>query len=97
MISDGLCWRSQVAYVTYKANTVRGLRNNFNECSQELREISYSSKERSILEYASALMNPYLIKDTLNIDQIQGTAARFFKMTTGCTSKKSNSIIVSQK
>ncbi len=66
MISDDLSWSPQVEYVTCTANRVVCLiRRNFKECPQELRKIIYFSIIRSILEYASALWEFQLGKDTL--------------------------------
>ena len=80
IITEDLNWTSHVEYVTGKANKVLGLlRRNLVDCPQELKEIAYVSMVRSILEYASAVWDPHLIKDKSALERVQRRAARFVK------------------
>ena len=80
LISDDLKWSPHVDYISGKASKVLGLlQRNLHHCPQEIREIAYLSMVRSILEYACAVWDPYLKKDTCKLERIQRKAARFVK------------------
>ncbi len=79
-ISDELSWSPHVENITSKANKVLGiLRRNLKHCPTNLKETAYLSMVRSILEYASAVWDPYLQKDINLIERVQRKAARFVK------------------
>ncbi len=63
-------WISQVEYATGKSDRVLDiLRRNWKECQKDLKEISYYyfSMVSSLPEYASAVRDPYLKKNTIII------------------------------
>ena len=53
------------------------IKRNLYNCSKEIKSKAYLSLVRPILEYASPVWNPHLIKDSDQIEKIQRTAARW--------------------
>ena len=77
-ISENLQWEKQIAGITTKASRSLGfLRRNLRSCPKQLRQLAYFSIVRSRLEYGAAIWDPYLAKDTKQVEVIQRKAARF--------------------
>ena len=78
MFSDDTKWEEHINRMVKKANSTLGfLRRNLRRCPEKLKEIAYVSLVRSILEYASPVWDPHLLKDIRKIEAIQRRAARF--------------------
>ena len=79
-ITNELSWSTHTAITVSKAGRTLGfLRRNLKSCPQALKETSYISLVRSILEYGSTVWDPHLAKDINSLEKIQRKAARFIK------------------
>ena len=77
-ISNELSWSPHISSIASKANAkVSFLRRNLRHCPQELKEQAYIALVRSVLEYSSAVWDPYLRKDVSSLERVQRRAARF--------------------
>ena len=77
-ISEDLKWTSHISKITKKASSTLGfLRRNLKHCPKLCRKSVYFSLVRSTLEYSSIIWDPYLQKDTAQIEKVQRQAARF--------------------
>jgi hypothetical protein len=71
-------WRKHVEATSSKAlRTLGFLRRNFRGCNKSLREQTYTTMVRPILEYASAAWDPYTCDQINQLDKVQRRAARF--------------------
>ena len=76
-ISSDLIWLRHVAIISNKASRTLGLlRRTLSPCSQNVKSISCKMLVRPQLEYASEVWNPYTIKCTKKIEQIQRNSCR---------------------
>ena len=65
-ISEDLQWKAHIDNITAKASrTVRFLRRNLYNYTNELREATYCTLVRPTLEYASAFWDPIRTTDTI--------------------------------
>ena len=79
-ISHDLSWSPHVQSVYNKANSTLGfLRRTLRRCPSSLKETSYISLVRSVMEYACPIWDPHLIKDSHMLESVQRRAARFIK------------------
>ena len=77
-LSCDLKWNTHVQKTCAKANSVLNLlRRNFHKCSQKSKEQAYNSLVRPILEYASAIWDPYQESLQADIEKVHRRAARF--------------------
>ena len=77
MVSSDLSWSKHVDYTVNKANKVLGLlKRTIGGKNKEIFSMLYKSLVRPILEYASPVWSPYLVKDILAIEKIQRRASR---------------------
>ena len=80
IISEDLSWSPHVQSVYNRASSSLGfLRRNLRRCPAKLKETSYITLVRSIMEYACPIWDPYLLKDSYSLESIQRKAARFIK------------------
>ena len=80
IISSDLSWSPHVQSVYNRANSTLGfLRRNLRRCPTSLKETSYISLVRSIMEYASPIWDPHLVKDVHMLESVQRKEARFIK------------------
>jgi len=78
LLSQDLKPSKHIQKVSKKANnTLSFLRRNLKSCPKSLKETAYTSLVRSVIEYASAVWDPYLDKDKQCLEKIQRRAARF--------------------
>ena len=77
IISD---WSPHVNSVFNRANSTLGfLRRNLRRCPAALKETSYLTLIRSVMEYAAPIWDPHLQKDINLLISVQRRAARFIK------------------
>ena len=80
IISDELSWSPHVNSVFNRANSTLGfLRRNLRRCPAALKETSYLTLIRSVMEYAAPIWDPHLQKDINLLESVQRRAARFIK------------------
>ena len=80
IIRDDLQWSSHIDKITSSADRTLGfIRRNLRHCNEKFKETAYVSLVRSLLEYSSAVWDPYLEGDIQRIEKIQRKAARFVK------------------
>ena len=64
LIDKTLSWSPHVSSVASKASrTLNFLKRNLSKCSTEVKASAYLTMVRPQMEYASAVWNPYHIKD----------------------------------
>ena len=64
--------------ISHKANQVRGfLQRNLRACSRDVKLRSYKMYVDLILDYASAIWSPYLVKHINKLENIQRFGAQF--------------------
>jgi len=76
-MSRDLFWSNHVDASVNKANKVLGLlKHTIGSKNREIFSVLYRSLVRPLLEYASPVRSPYLVKDKLAIESIQRRASR---------------------
>ena len=76
-MSRDLSWSNHVDTLVNKANKVMGLlKRTVGSKNREIFSVLYRSLVRPLLEYASPVWSPYLVKDKLAIESIQSRASR---------------------
>ena len=77
-IQSNLKWKSHVLNVSTKANRILSLlRRNLRSTPKVIRELSYFSLVRPILEYAYSVWCPWLAQDIYQLERVQCRAVRF--------------------
>ena len=77
-IQSNLKWKSHVLNVSVKANCILSLlRRNLRSAPKAIRELSYISLVRPVLEYACPVWCPWLTQDINQLEKVQRRAARF--------------------
>ena len=77
IMSRDLSWSNHVDTLVNKANKVLGLlKRTIGSKNREIFSVLYRSLVRPLLEYASPVWSPYLVKDKLAIESIQSRASR---------------------
>ena len=77
-IQSNFNWKSHVLNVSTKANRIFSLlRRNLRSTPKVIRELSYFSLVRPILEYACSVWCPWLAQDIYQLEKVQRRAARF--------------------
>ena len=77
-IQSNLKWKSHVLNVSVKANRILSLlRRNLRSAPKAIRELSYISLVRPVLEYACPVWCPWLSQDINQLEKVQRRAARF--------------------
>ena len=78
LINENLKWTTHINKITSKASSTLGfIRRNLKHCPRKLKETAYFSLIRSVLDYASTIWDPYLVKDINRLESVQRRAARF--------------------
>ena len=76
-ISHDLSWSLHVVEVVNKANKVLGLiKRTIGSVNKEIFSTLYKALVRPILEYASAVWCPYLVKNIVLLEKVQRRASR---------------------
>ena len=87
-ISNDMSWNSHIDRISSKANRTLGfLRRNLHSCPKHIKEISYKTLVRPILDYCSSVWDPHTQKAIKQLESIQNRAARF---VTGDYERKSS-------
>jgi len=77
--------------ITSKATRMLNfVKRNLYRCSRDTKCMAYTSLVRPLLEYGSAVWDPYLQKDTWNIEMVQRRAARWVESDYGYNSSVSS-------
>ena len=73
-------WDQHIHQITARANcSLRFLHRNLSKCPEIVKERAYQALVHPHAEYASAVSDPYLIKDVKKVESVQRCAARFVK------------------
>ena len=60
MIYRSLCWSSHISTIVAKATkTLNFLKRNLSNCSRKVKKLAYLTMVRPLMEYASAVWDPY--------------------------------------
>ena len=79
-LSSELSWSPHISNTVSKAHSSLGfLRRNLRGCPEKLKETTYISLVRSVLEYAATIWDPRLSKHTNALQGVKKKAARFVK------------------
>ena len=71
ILSNDLSWSPHIQSVYNRANSTLGfLRRNLRRCPAALKETSYITLVRSVMEYASPVWDPHLSKDTFLLERV---------------------------
>ncbi len=77
LLSDDLTFTAHIRKICSKSSRTLGfISRNLKHCPNKLRENAYFALCRSILEYASAIWDPYLVAESNLLERIQRKAAR---------------------
>jgi len=77
-ISHDLRWDKHIDYITSKANSTLGfLRRNINIRNPQIKEHSYKTLVRPILEYSQSVCDPYTTGAVKKVESVQRRAARY--------------------
>ena len=77
-ISDDLDWGPHINNITCKANKTLGfLRRNMKNCTRKVKNLTYTSLVRPVIEYSSPVWDPYKSNQISQIEQIQRKSARY--------------------
>ena len=77
-ISHDLHWDKYIEYITSKANSTLGfLRRNININNPQIKEHSYKTLVRQILEYSQSVWDPYTTGAVKKVESVQRRAARY--------------------
>ena len=77
-IASTLDWSTQIDKICGKANKILGLlRRNLHHVPRNIKEQSYKSMVRPILEYSSAVWSPWQERNNQKLEAVQKKAARF--------------------
>ena len=77
-LADTLSWRDQTSQTSGKAHSsLAFLERNLWMLPRHLKERAYFTIVRPAVEYASAIADPYLVKDVAKLEAVQRHAARF--------------------
>ncbi len=86
-ISKDLKWEQHINMICTKANrTLAFLRRNITVASIAIKERAYKALVRPLVEYASAVWDPYLKQDINKLEMVQRRAARYVTNRTRNTS-----------
>ena len=73
-----LTWNTHVDRICSKANrTIGFLQRNLHDCPTHIKDMSYKTLVRPILDYCSSVWDPYTQTLTKQIEAVQNRAARF--------------------
>ena len=77
-VADDLSWGKHITNIANKGNRTLGfLRRNFRDCTDTVKEATYKTMVRPILEYASPVWDPITQKDSSELEKVQRRAARY--------------------
>lgn len=77
-IDSKLNFNTHIDSITKKANSTRAfLSRNFSHCSQKIKEATYTTFIRPIVEYAAPIWDPHTQKNVNRLEQVQRSCARY--------------------
>ena len=77
-LTSNMSFSPHIQKITAKATRVLNfIKRNLYNCSKEIKSKAYLTLVRPILEYASSVWDPHLIKDSDQIEKVQRAAARW--------------------
>ena len=77
-ISNDLSWTTHINNISAKANRSIGfLRRNIHACPKTVKANAYTTLVRPVVEYASAVWDPYTKNQISQLESVQRRAARF--------------------
>ena len=78
LLTSNMSFSPHIQKIAAKATRVLNfIKRNLYNCSKEIKSKAYLTLVRPILEYASPVWDPHLIKDSDQIEKVQRTAARW--------------------
>ena len=87
ILISNMSFSPHIQKITAKATRVLNfIKRNLYNCSKEIKSKAYLTLVRPILEYASPVWDPQLIKDSDQIEKVQRTAARWVSSDYGWSS-----------
>lgn len=92
-LTDDLSWDQHIQNTVGKANrTIGFLRRNLRDCTRPVKDLTYKTMVRPILEYSSTVWDPHQQANIKSLEQVQRRAARyvfndFSSRTPGCVTK----------
>ncbi|KAI8515244.1 hypothetical protein Bbelb_078350 [Branchiostoma belcheri] len=90
-ITNNLTWSTHIGNIVNKASKTLGfLRRNLKACPKRIREIAYFTLVRPIVEFASPVWDPHIVKDINRLEQVQRRAARWVSQRFRRTSSVNN-------
>ena len=89
-IDSRLNFNTHVDAITKKANSINAfLRRNFNHCSRKVKQATYTTYVRPVLEYAAAAWDPHTRRNIDKLEMVQRRGARYVTGDYGQTSSVS--------
>ena len=77
-ITNNLTWNKHIHQITSKANQTLGfITRNLYSCPQQTKEAAYRTLVRPLVEYSSAVWDPYTKDLNNHLEKVQKRAARF--------------------
>ena len=92
-LTDDLSWAQHIQNTVGMANrTIGFLHRNLRDCTRPVKDLTYKTMVRPILEYSSTVWDPHQQANTKSLEQVQRRAARyvfndFSSRTPGCVTK----------
>ena len=77
-IDSNINFNTHIDVITKKANSTRAfLQRNFSRCSRKIKEATYKTYVRPIIEYASTTWDPHTQRNIRKLEQVQRNSARY--------------------
>ena len=78
LLDKRLSWSPHISSIASKASqTLNFLKRNLSKCSTAIKASAYLTMVRPIMEYASAVWDPFYVKDIQQLEKVQRRAARW--------------------
>ena len=78
LLDKQLSWPPHISNIVSKASqTLNFLKRNLSKCSTAIKAFAYLTMVRPIMEYASAVWDPFYVKDVQQLEKVQCQAARW--------------------
>ena len=78
LLDKRLSWSPHISSIASKASqTLNFLKRNLSKCSTAIKVSAYLTMVRPIMEYASAVWDPFYVKDIQQLEKVQRRAARW--------------------
>ena len=77
-ITEDMRWTQHIDMLASKGHRSVGfLRRNFSSCSTKAKATTYTTMVRPVLEYASSVWDPHLVRDSQKLEKVQRSASRY--------------------